>query len=292
MHILMTNDDGPPAADSPYIKPLWDRIRSSTDWKTTVALPSSQKSWIGKAIFVSDKVRLTRWDAAAGARLDSAPSKQDDDPNLWYLLSGTPATCTSIGIHHLCTSRPDLVLSGPNFGRNTSSLAALSSGTIGAALEGVGAGVRGIAVSYAIWPKQSEPQWVDAATNLVIRLVKYLVDNWDDGVDLYTINVPLCKELIDGTAKVYFTHIHQATHSSLFQPSQAPMTEAKLRLGEQATAPVFEFRPRFEDIAAKIDSDHGRKSDTWVVASHNVSVTPLKANFMHVDLAREREIKL
>lgn len=154
----------------------------------SVVIPSSQKSWIGKAIFVSEKVHLTRWNAAEGAAVESADKNQDEDKNLWYMLTGTPATCASIGIHHLSKTKPDLLLSGPNYGRNTSSLAALSSGTLGAALEGVGAGVRGIAVSYAIWPKSSQPEWIEAATKWTIRLARHLYENWDEGVDLYSIN--------------------------------------------------------------------------------------------------------
>ena len=137
---------------------------------------------------MSEKVHLTRWNADEGEALEAADSSQDVDGHLWYMLTGTPATCASIGIHHLCKDKPDLVLSGPNYGRNTSSLAALSSGTLGAALEGVGAGVRGIAVSYAIWPKSSKPEWIEAATRWTVRLTKHLSENWDEGVDLYSIN--------------------------------------------------------------------------------------------------------
>jgi tubulin--tyrosine ligase len=43
----------------------------------------------------------------------------------------------------------DLVLSGPNFGRNTTAIFALSSGTIGGALEGAVCGKKAIALSYA-----------------------------------------------------------------------------------------------------------------------------------------------
>lgn len=47
------------------------------------------------------------------------------------------------------TSKPfDLVLSGPNFGRNTGLAFCLSSGTLGAALAGALSGVKSIAVSY------------------------------------------------------------------------------------------------------------------------------------------------
>lgn len=167
-------------------------------------LPDSQKSWISKAIFISDKIKETYYNASTGETTDVKKSDED-----WYLLSGTPATCSAIGIHHICKQKPDLLLSGPNFGRNSSSIAALASGTIGAALEASGAGVRAIAVSYAFWSKESRDEWVEAATELTVKLAQYLYDNWDDNVDLYTINVPLCAELVEGKCQILKTHIHQ-----------------------------------------------------------------------------------
>jgi 5'/3'-nucleotidase SurE len=52
------------------------------------------------------------------------------------LIVGTPSTCTNIGLHHVSGEAPfDLVISGPNFGRNSSTVFTLSSGTIGGAME-------------------------------------------------------------------------------------------------------------------------------------------------------------
>ncbi len=46
--------------------------------------------------------------------------KEEGGENKWTLLTGTPASCASIGIHFLFPDgKPDLVISGPNFGRNT-----------------------------------------------------------------------------------------------------------------------------------------------------------------------------
>lgn len=180
-----------------------------------VVLPDSQKSWISKAIFISDKIHESYYNHRTNET--TAEKRGMDD---WYLLSGTPATCAAIGIHHLCDRKPDLLLSGPNFGRNSSSIAALASGTIGAALEGAGAGVRGIAVSYAFWNRESKPEWVEAATSLTVRLAQHLYDNWDAGVDLYTINVPLCQELVDGKCQILKTHIHQGECPSILRSSR------------------------------------------------------------------------
>lgn len=43
------------------------------------------------------------------------------------LLDGTPATCASIALHNLFAPDSfDFVISGPNFGRNTSSVSPLA----------------------------------------------------------------------------------------------------------------------------------------------------------------------
>lgn len=57
---------------------------------------------------------------------------------------------------------------------------------------------------------------------------------------------------------------------------------------------TYEFRPRFEDLSRTIDSEEGRLSDTWAISQKRISVTPLRANFQHVESASNisREIKL
>lgn len=250
---------------------------------------------------MEDKIKETYYDRKTGITHASKQSADD-----WYLLSGTPATCAAIGIHHICDEKPDLLISGPNYGRNSSSIAALSSGTIAATLEGAGAGVKGIAVSYAFWDRECEDEWVEAAARITVDLATYLYNNWDTGVDLYTINIPLCTELLEGKCKILKTTIHQAQHSCLFQETAVKtMNEQKLRSAEASNmntrvgdeahigAKVYEFRPRFQDLSQTIDSDEGRLSDTWAIAHKDISVSPLRANFQHVAFnPKDREIKL
>lgn len=114
------------------------------------------------------------------------------------LLDGTPATCASIGLHNLYPPNTfDLVISGPNFGRNTSSAFALSSGTLGAALAGSLSGTRGIALSWGLFKEFSPPtrEVVDAAVRLscdvIERLFKLGFGQGEDKVDVYSVNVPV-----------------------------------------------------------------------------------------------------
>ncbi len=128
--ILITNDDG---IDSPTLVPLARALQQLG--AVRVVVPSSERSWIGKAISRFDVVR-------------AEPTERDGIP--MHAVSGTPADCVSLGVHTLFPDPPDLVVSGINLGLNFGLAFLLSSGTVGGALEGWIAGVPSIAVSMAI----------------------------------------------------------------------------------------------------------------------------------------------
>lgn len=116
-------------------------------------------------------------------------------------LDGTPATCASIALHNLYPPNSfDLLISGPNFGRNTSSSFALSSGTLGAALAGSLSSCPGIALSWGLMEGYKPPkdEFIDAAVETSCRVVQKLYElGWGGGgggrdkVDVYSVNVPV-----------------------------------------------------------------------------------------------------
>ena len=144
-------------------------------------------------------------------------------------------------------------------------------------MEGSQAGVRGIAISFAFWNRESRPEWVAAACRLSVRLCEYLVSHWLDGVDVYAVNVPLCAGLLDGSTEIKYAHVHQAHHGCVFKRSGTDQ---------------FVFGPVFEDLTKQIDSEEGRGSDTWVLSQRHVTVSPLRANFAGIAGFSGREIKL
>ena len=133
MKILITNDDG---IDSPFLKPLAATFAKSHD--VTVAAPSSEQSWIGKAMSRRGTVEL---------------QTRSDFPCSAYSLSGTPSDCVNIALAHLCVSKPDLVLSGINIGHNAGLSFIASSGTIGGALEASLQNLPAIAASMYLDPE-------------------------------------------------------------------------------------------------------------------------------------------
>lgn len=130
MKILLTNDDG---LDSPLFHFAMAYFQAKA--QVTAVVPATEQSWKGKAMTRLGALHLEPLDGFACAA---------------YALSGTPADCANFGIYHLFDSKPDLVISGINMGSNAGLGFALSSGTIGAALEANIAGVPGVALSQVL----------------------------------------------------------------------------------------------------------------------------------------------
>ncbi|GKZ18014.1 hypothetical protein AbraCBS73388_011451 [Aspergillus brasiliensis] len=201
MHILVVNDDGPPSRRlSPYIEPLVTALESAGH-RISVAIPAASRSWIGKAHLIEASLTATyvppaafrgdgTWDETFQQDTDDNNNNNDKD---WVIITnGTPASCVQLGLHNLFPDRGpiDLVISGPNHGRNASTIYNLSSGTVGGALEAATCGKRGIAISFG--SKDEQPlDIIHAAARLATRVVNHLIQNWDDQVELYNVNVPM-----------------------------------------------------------------------------------------------------
>ena len=207
----MTNDDGPPSAESsPYVLPFV-RALEEAGHTVSVILPDTQRSWIGKAHIVGQDVQATHyWPPKEAPEVHSATTSSDDDgTHPWILVNSTPASCAQLGLSQYFfqdRGNIDLVVSGPNYGRNTTAVFALSSGTLGAALEATVCGYRSIALSFAFFDRQNVPEIVAESCKQGVRVCSWLSQNgqWGDG-RLYSVNVPLKKGCTD--AKVVWTKI-------------------------------------------------------------------------------------
>jgi len=175
------------------VRPLVDELRGAGHL-VSVAIPAASRSWIGKAHLI--EASLTAHFVHPDSFHDDGTwddSYESNTENEWVVIeNGTPASCTQLGLYNLFTDRPpvDLVISGPNHGRNASTIYNLSSGTVGGALEAVLCGKRGIAISFG--SKDPQPaDIIEAAARLAVRTVDHLWRNWDERVELYNINVPM-----------------------------------------------------------------------------------------------------
>ncbi|KAI7254091.1 NAD(P)-binding protein [Hortaea werneckii] len=198
-----------------------------------------------------------------------------------------------------------MVISGPNYGRNTTAVFALSSGTLGAALEASVCGYRAIALSFAFFDRRNLPDVVAESCQQALRVCSWLADNaaWGDG-RLYTVNVPLLKGCTE--AKTVWTRMLQNEwkQGACFQElpaasavDDASTEEAKLRKQETrnesgTSNPAaesskwprrhFKWAPRFADVYEAVQSA-GPGSDGWAVKEGQTSISAIRANFMHTE---------
>ena len=175
------------------------------------------------------------------------PLPEDKDVE-WTVVDGTPASCTQIGLYHLSLHRGpvDLVVSGPNWGRNITTLYNLASGTVGGALEAAQCGKKAIAISFA--SKDKEPtETIEAACRVSARLVSHLSKNWSSGVELYAVNVPMLPA-VDTSKAEYTTSLPcYWTQSSLFQEIDAGENTSNGNFPNGGTR-EFKWRPQLKDV--------------------------------------------
>ncbi|KAI0104405.1 sure-like protein [Daldinia grandis] len=323
MHILVTNDDGPPSpTSSPYVHSLVRELQKRGH-TVSVCLPHAQRSWIGKAHMIGQTVKplyyrpsatfdpLPSAASQAQGAVYTRPSK-DSKEEEWILVDGTPASCAQIGLHHFFHEKGpvDLVVSGPNYGRNTTAVFALSSGTLGGALEAAVCRRKAIALSYAFFSRNHDPTIIDAATRHSVRVIEKLYAQWptDKSVDLYSVNVPLIEGVDE--RKTLWTEMLQnywGESSVCFEEVEGSVgdeeeEEERIREGEEAGASGgvdleangdgnetsqsrykhkhFKWAPKFADVYKSVE-ESPPGNDGWAVKEGFTSVTPMKANFYH-----------
>ena len=219
--------------------------------------------------------------------ISETPLPESNPGEEWVLVDGTPATCTQLGLYHFFQDRlpVDLVVSGPNYGRNCTSLFSLSSGTIGGAMEGAVFKKRAIALSYAFFNRDHDPDIIAGASNHSVRIIEHLFDNWKDEVDLYSINVPLVEGI--GQNKTLYTDVLQNywRSGSSFEEVDAEEANAsanerehEIRHQTNGSTPegapnhtvhkhkYFKWAPKFADVHQSVkESPDG--NDGWAVAN-------------------------
>jgi tubulin--tyrosine ligase len=240
----------------------------------------------GQNAKVDDALRPTYLDPKTGTihahHRDVPKGSSAESPPYWALVPGTPATCSQLGLFHHSTLFPaptayppiDLVVSGPNHGRNTTAAFALSSGTLGGALEAAIADYRAIALSFAFFTKTESQELIQEACELSAKIIGQLAADWDKlpaqaRPDVYSINVPLVEGIAAKEVKWTWMLDNRWTgghglYARLSDDKDAP--------------PVFKWSPSFGDIWKTVEqSDEG--NDGLAIRQGVTSVTPLKANF-------------
>ena len=171
MRILVTNDDGV------HSDGLWSLAASLADiGRVSVVAPDRDNSGISAAISITNVVR---------ARTFESPIPGVDATS----VQGTPADCAILALESLYDERFDLVASGINHGANLG-LDVLSSGTVGAAIQGSLRGIPAIAVSVASLEEVAFEAAARTARAIATEVARPLVAAGNGVAPLVNVNLP------------------------------------------------------------------------------------------------------
>ena len=200
LQILLTNDDG---------------IQSPGLWAAAGAL-----SEIGYVHVVAPRDQFS----GAGRSLPSTsdgiitPLQMEVNGKLWtvYSVGGTPAQAILHAICEILPERPDLVVSGINYGENVG-VGITASGTVGAAMEGASHGIPALAVSL----ETDESDHLSYSTAIDFTVAAHftamfgrllLEQRMPDDVDLLKVDVPC-----DATSQTPW-EVTSLSHQAYFLP--------------------------------------------------------------------------
>jgi 5'-nucleotidase len=254
--ILVTNDDG---IDSPGLKAAVEAVYPLG--KIVVLAPSIQQTATGRGLFGDKALRLESTELTIQGETIEA-----------YRCNCSPALIVRHGFRTILNdSKPDLLVSGINYGENLG-VNITSSGTVGAALEGASFGVPGIAISkqtdVSTHLSYTDQDW-SASIHFLRKFAEIiLASKLPDDVDVLKIDVP---ENASPFTRWRLTRLARSAY--YYKTIDKPSLKSKLGEG-QTTVKVDE---------KTLD----QSSDIYAIAKEKiVSVTPIS-----LDLTSRVEFK-
>jgi 5'-nucleotidase len=174
--VLFTNDDG---IASPG---LWTMAQAFADFaEVLIVAPMKQQSGTGRSLPNS----------STGAVI-----AQEGKPLPAFAVDGSPAQAVQHGVMEIAMRKPDLVVSGINYGENTGNGVTIS-GTVGAALEAASFDIPAIAVSqqtdHNLHLSYSQAVNFSASAYFTRRFAQWMLSHKSgfDDLDIIKIDTPL-----------------------------------------------------------------------------------------------------
>ena len=231
-HILVTNDDG---IYSDGIRQLATAMRELGD--VTIVAPDREQSAASHALTLNRPLRLLQIEEGE------------------WIVDGTPTDCVNLAVLHLLRDRrPDMVVSGINFGPNLGDDVTYS-GTISAAFEGALLGIPSIAFSALV----GEHFAFDPCARFAKELVTQAFETHRDPSIVLNVNFP-----VSSFAGVEVTRLGRRMYTEGVIERLDPRGKKYYWIGGEP--PVWE-RDEGTDFAA---IDAGR-----------ISITPLHLDLTH-----------
>lgn len=205
MRILLTNDDGIYAPGLAAMRNALARLG-----EVFVVAPATEQSGVGHSITF-----LTP--------LMASQVFEGDEPRGWA-VEGSPADCVKLGLAKLCVDdagqpfRPDLVVSGMNYGLNAG-INVLYSGTVAAATEAAINKLPAIAVSLE-WDDHAR---FDTAATMATDVIEQMLEQnaWDNH-RLYNLNIPTAATVMPSNPEVRITRMGSSRWDAAFEERLDP----------------------------------------------------------------------
>ncbi len=242
--ILLTNDDGIKSIGLNSVREELAKIA-----KVVCFAPAEASSAVSKALTFHKPIRFSQIDY--------------DDGSTGYSTTGAPADNVLVGIHVL-KKKPNMVVSGINYGDNSSIHSILTSGTCAAAFEAAFNNVPAIAFSAAL---SDDAQLIeqkginfDRMAKISSMIVEHTLDmEWPKSLAFLNVNYPT--EITEET-KVYITRPAFYKYDNYMVEKKDPRKLPYLWLwGEQ--------KKSFPE-----------NTDTWAVQTmKSISISPIGLNF-------------
>jgi 5'-nucleotidase len=242
-YILLTNDDG---IFAPGLYALYESLSAIAE--VAVVAPDSEKSAVGHAITITDPLRVMPFEKFGKF--------------FGHAVHGTPADCVKIAYFALLDRKPDMVVSGINYGSNTG-INIIYSGTVSAATEGTILGIPSFAISLTTF-KDADFTY---AAKFAAQLVPLVLANGLPKGTFLNVNVPNVPESqIRGVA---VTRMGMAIYDDKYDKRVDPRNRVYYWL-----------------TGSKLEDDEGEEVDDGAIARNLVSITPI-----HYDLTNHQVVE-
>lgn len=249
-YILVTNDDGI------YSPGLAATVKSVADFADLlIVAPRFQQTGMGRSFPRSDDTGMIEMISLNIEGVDYQS----------FGVYGSPAQAVAHAILEISDRKPDICISGINYGENLGTCVSCS-GTLGAAFEADSHGVNAIAVSAEVDVSQQHlpvyPQICFEKYGAILRklIQKILSDGWPEGTNVVNINIP---NTADDSTEVRITQQSRQNYFSFIKPGSRNYKEP------------FKLTSALAVDAGTLD----KTSDIYAVYMDRVvSVTPLSWN--------------
>ena len=235
--ILLTNDDG---IRSPG---LWAAARALASLGyVTVAAPREQSSGTGRSL-----------PSTSSGIIHKENLEINGQEWIVYAVDGTPAQAVLHAVLEIMPEKPDLIVSGINYGENVG-MGITISGTVGAAMEGASLGYSSLAVSLQADQQYhlsySEEMDFSSAAYFTAHFADILLQHkMPDDIHLLNVNVPSDATSQTGwqitrLARQRYYEPTPPDRSSWSEPGTVSYVEAAILDGEAEDSDVYVLRKK------------------------------------------------